>query len=80
MIRIELERVASDLVRQLETTPDATILVVRDGTPIAEIRPLPPRLAAPRPLGLGRGRGEVPPSFFDPLPDDLSGAFGGERG
>jgi len=28
-----------------------------------------------RPLGLDKGRLDVPPSFFEPLPDDLLDAF-----
>jgi hypothetical protein len=34
----------------------------------------------PRPLGLGHGLGQVLPSFFDPLPDDLLDAWEGKGG
>ena len=42
---------------------------------IAEIRPVPQPLAKLRPVGIDRGM-TLPPSFFEPLPDDLLNAFG----
>ena len=53
-----------------------TIVLCRRNVPIAEIRPLPKAPTRPRPVGIDRGM-IVPPSFFEPLPDDLLRAFEG---
>jgi hypothetical protein len=34
-------------------------------------------ISQPRPIGLAKGEWQTPPSFFEPLPDDLSKAFSG---
>jgi antitoxin (DNA-binding transcriptional repressor) of toxin-antitoxin stability system len=58
-----------------------TVILVRDGVPVAEVH----RTAAlaqpqaPRPVGLARGMGTIPPAFFEPLPDDLAALFNGEE-
>ncbi len=33
-----------------------------------------------RPIGLAKGQFTVPPSFFEPLPDEILAAFNGETG
>ena len=43
----------------------------RRNAPVAGIRPIPLRPKVKRPIGLAEGIIEVPPAFFDPLPDDL---------
>lgn len=53
------------------------IAVIRDGRPIAELRPLPPPRTAPRPFGLAAGAFAVPDNFDAPLPDDLLSEFEG---
>ena len=53
-----------------------TVILCRRNVPVAEIRPLPRPLTQPRPIGTDPGL-VVPDSFFDPLPDDLLGAFEG---
>jgi len=54
-----------------------SILICRRNVPAAELRPVPRPRRARRPIGLARGF-KVPESFFEPLPDDLVAAFGGE--
>ena len=54
-----------------------TIVVCRRSLPIAEIRPLAQGTETLRPIGTAPGL-EVPPEFFEPLPDELLRAF--ERG
>ena len=51
------------------------VVICRRNRPVAELRPSPAGRREPRPIGLDRGRVTVPPSFFDPLPDDLLDAF-----
>lgn len=51
------------------------MIVVREGRPVAELRPVPPANQAPRPISLARGAFTVPDDFDDPLPEDLLREF-----
>ena len=51
--------------------PGDSIILCREGRPVAELRPLEEPLAEPRPVGLGKGLVEIPDSFFDPLPPSV---------
>ena len=53
-----------------------TVLICRRNVPAAELRPVPKPRRTRRPIGLVPGF-SVPPSFFEPLPDDLLAAFEG---
>jgi prevent-host-death family protein len=53
-----------------------TVLICRRNVPAAELRPVPKPRRTRRPIGLVKGF-VVPPSFFEPLPDDLLAAFEG---
>ena len=79
MIRINIHEAKTHLSEYLGRLADGeTILLCRRNVPIAEIRPLPAaRKAIPKP-GLWKGRFEVPPSFFEPLPEEMLDAFEGE--
>jgi antitoxin (DNA-binding transcriptional repressor) of toxin-antitoxin stability system len=57
-----------------------SIVLCRRNTPIAEIRLLPKKPASRRPIGLAAGAFSVPPSFFEPLPEEVVRAFRGEAG
>jgi prevent-host-death family protein len=51
------------------------IVICRRNRPVAEIvRAVPVRTSA-RPVGTARGLLQVPPAFFDPLPDDVVAGF-----
>jgi antitoxin (DNA-binding transcriptional repressor) of toxin-antitoxin stability system len=79
MKRVNTHEVKANLSRFLEEVErGASILVCRRNVPIAELRPVASRPRGPRPLGLGRGRFRVPESFFEPLPQEIIGAFSGE--
>lgn len=57
-----------------------TLLVLRGGEPVAEIKPvaaLEVERGQLRPYGLAEGEFVVPDDFDDPLPDDLLDAFEG---
>lgn len=58
--------------------PGDKVLICRRNTPIAELRALPRAPRKPRPFGLYAGQFTVPPSFFEPLPEDVLKAFEGE--
>lgn len=46
-----------------------SLLVVRDGLPVAEVKPVPAPSREPRPFGLCAGKFVVPADFDQPLPD-----------
>lgn len=81
MKKVNLAEVKANLSRYLDRVEQGdTIIVCRRNRPIAEIRPLPESRTRPRPLGLAAGTFTVPPSFFEPLPDDLVDRFEGHGG
>jgi len=53
-----------------------TVLICRRNVPAAELRPVPKARRTRRPIGLVPGF-TVPPSFFEPLPEDVVDAFEG---
>ena len=76
MIKVNIADAKAHLSRYLES--GETVLVCRRNVPIAEIRPVPKRLAQPRPVGIDRGM-VVTSSFFEPLPNGLLDAFEGGK-
>lgn len=80
MIRINIHEAKTHLSRYLSRLRKGeVILLCKRNVPVAEIRPLPAARESRRPIGLARGEFEVPPSFNDPLPDELLRAFNGEH-
>jgi antitoxin (DNA-binding transcriptional repressor) of toxin-antitoxin stability system len=73
-------------LKELQQDPDALsdrveagehLVIVRNGHPVAEFRPLPAIQTGPRPFGLCAGEFTVPDDFDAPLPDEiLRGARG----
>jgi prevent-host-death family protein len=53
-----------------------TVLICRRNVPAAELRPIAKPRRTRRPIGLVSGF-TVPPSFFEPLPEELVAAFEG---
>ena len=81
VIRLNIREAKTHLSKYLtraEKTGE-TIILCRRNQPIAEIRLLPKKRKTLRPLGLARGKGEILPGFFDPLPDDILDAFEGKN-
>ena len=54
-----------------------TILLCKRNVPIAEIRRIPRPPARKRPVGFMKGEFTVPPSFFEPLGEEVLRAFEG---
>jgi antitoxin (DNA-binding transcriptional repressor) of toxin-antitoxin stability system len=80
MIRLNIHEAKTHLSQYLDRLARGErILLCRRNVPIAEIRPLPAERSTQRPIGLARGAFEVPPSFFRPLPDELTAAFRSEQ-
>ena len=77
MTRINIAEAKSRLSNYLERVERGeTIILCRRNVPIAEIRPVAKRLEEPRPVGIDRGM-TIPPSFFEPLPDNVIEGFEG---
>jgi prevent-host-death family protein len=51
------------------------ILICKRNRPVVELHAVQSARTTPRPIGLGRGRMTVPPSFFEPLPENVAGAY-----
>lgn len=78
MIKLNIHEAKTHLSRHLaELREDDVIVLCRRNVPIAEIRLLPQARTAPRPIGLAKGQIEVPPEFFEPLPEALLAGFEG---
>jgi prevent-host-death family protein len=80
MIKVNIHEAKTQLSKYLARVANGeTIVLCKRNVPVAEIRPLPEPPGTLRPIGLGKGRLDVPASFFEPLPDDLVDAFGSGR-
>lgn len=76
MIKLNIHEVKTHLSRYLgKLARGETILLCKRNVPMAEIRPLPSKRRTKRPVGLAKGRLNVPPEFFEPLPPDVLASF-----
>ena len=72
----ELQRHPEPLLDRIQA--GEWLLVVRDGQPVAELRPVEaPTLHAPRPRYVCAGEFVVPDDFDSPLPEDILQDFEG---
>jgi prevent-host-death family protein len=62
-----------------EAAAGEEIIIAKAGKPIARLVPLEPLRKQPRPLGLGRGRFEVPEDFDTLYADEIRRMFEGEQ-
>ncbi|MDE3019464.1 MAG: type II toxin-antitoxin system Phd/YefM family antitoxin [Nitrospirota bacterium] len=80
MIRLNIHEAKTHLSRYLDKLKKGErIVLCRRNTPIAEIVALPAPVARKRPIGLAKDRLTIPPSFWEPLPEDLTRAFEGRQ-
>jgi antitoxin (DNA-binding transcriptional repressor) of toxin-antitoxin stability system len=74
MTTISVQEIQRDLLGYLQRVEAGeTLLVVRDGVPVAEIKPVPPSPRELRPFGLCAGEFTVPDDFDQPLPGSNCG-------
>ncbi|MGA7979376.1 MAG: type II toxin-antitoxin system prevent-host-death family antitoxin [Chromatiaceae bacterium] len=66
----------SEYLAQVEA--GETVLICRRNKPVAELRPIAAVRKEPRPIGLAKGVGHVPPAFFEPLDEELLELFDGK--
>ncbi len=80
MIKLNVHEAKTHLSHYLSRVQEGEkVVLCRRNVPIAELLPLKPTRTVRRPVGLAKGRFEVPAEFFDPLPDEVLDAFEGER-
>jgi prevent-host-death family protein len=80
MKRVNVHEAKTHLSRYLERVERGEVfLLCRRNEPVAELRPVRRPRSERRPAGLATGRLRVPPSFFEPLPEDLVASFEGKR-
>ena len=76
MMRVSVEEIQQDVSAFLQRVEAGeTLLIVRTGKPIAEIKPVVVPPEALRPFGLCAGAFTVPEDFDAPLPEDIIKAF-----
>lgn len=77
MIKLNIHQAKTHLSRYLADLKEGdVILLCKRNMPIAEVRLLPATPAV-RSIGLAKNHFQVPPSFFEPLPDDVLVSFQG---
>ncbi len=77
-MKANIHEVKTNLSKYLEELAvGETLVICKRNEPIAELKLLPKKTRAPRPMGLATGLVHIPDSFWDPLPDDLLEAFYG---
>ena len=79
MTTISLSEIQRDLLGYLRRVEAGeTLLIVQDGRPMAEIKPVACRPQQLRPFGLCAGEFTVPDEFDEPLPEQILNEFEGQ--
>jgi prevent-host-death family protein len=79
MIQVSIDDIQRDVSTYLQRVEAGeTLVITRAGTPIAEVKPVVPRVETLRPFGLCAGEFTVPDDFDAPLPEDILNAFEGK--
>jgi antitoxin (DNA-binding transcriptional repressor) of toxin-antitoxin stability system len=78
MLHVSVEEIQRDLAAYLQhIEAGETVVIVRAGQPVAEMKPVTPGTKTLRPYGLCAGEFTVPEDFDAPLPEDILNAFEG---
>ena len=79
MIMVNIHEAKAKLSEYLEAVERGErVVICKRNQPVAELKAVPAAMTTkPRPIG-GVSGIVIPPSFFDPLPDDLLDAFEGK--
>jgi len=81
MIKINTHEAKARLSEFLAAVEAGEVVqICRRNVPIAQLVPLPKPSTELRPMGLGPSQVgyDIPPGFFEPLPDDVLRSFNGE--
>ena len=71
----DFERDPAGVLHRVET--GECLIVLCEGRPVAELRPIAPAARAPRPFGLASGAFLIPAEFDEPFPEELVRKFEG---
>jgi len=75
MVKVNIFEAKARLSEYLDQVAQGErVVICRRNHPVAELVPIAATRAEPRPIG-GVASFTVPPSFFEPLPDDLVESF-----
>jgi prevent-host-death family protein len=78
MVQVSVEEIQRDLAAYLQRVEAGeTVVIVRAGQPVAEMKPVAVGTKQLRPFGLCAGEFTVPEDFDAPLPEDILNAFEG---
>lgn len=78
MLEIGIDEIKQDISGYLgRVEAGETLIIIKTGKPMAEIRPIVPFPKKLRPFGLCAGEFIVPDNFDDPLPEDILRGFEG---
>lgn len=79
MIQVAIDRIGQDLPAYLQRVEAGeTVVIVKAGKPMAEIKPVVPASKKLRPCGLCAGDFTVPDDFDSPLPEHTIQEFEGK--
>ena len=78
MIVVNIADAKANLSQYLEALARGErVIIAKWNRPVAELKPIAAPRTEPRPIGGAKGAVTVPPSFFEPLPDEWLDAFEG---
>jgi antitoxin (DNA-binding transcriptional repressor) of toxin-antitoxin stability system len=78
MVQVNLEEILQNFPAYLQRVEAGeTLIIVRAGQPVAEVKPVEGHPETLRPFGLCEGEFTVPENFDAPLPEDILHAFEG---
>jgi antitoxin (DNA-binding transcriptional repressor) of toxin-antitoxin stability system len=78
MMQVSVEEIQQNLLVYLHRVEAGeTLVIVRAGQPVVEMKPVKTEVEGLRPFGLCTGEFTVPEHFDAPLPEDLLQAFEG---
>jgi prevent-host-death family protein len=76
MIVINIHEAKAKLSEYLDAAAAGErVLICKRNQPVAELRAVEQKRTEPRPIGGAKGQVTIPPSFFEPMPDDFLDAF-----
>lgn len=77
-VRVSVEDIQRDITAYLKRVEEGdTLIIVRAGHPVAEIKSIAPGPGKLRPFGLCSGEFTVPEDFNAPLPENILNTFEG---
>ena len=76
VVQVNVEELERDLLAVLQLVESGeTLIILKTGKPVAELRPIISNAMKQRPFGLCAGEFTVPDDFDDPLPEKIIQEF-----